>query len=177
MENMTWDENNCTAVTYAARNDNIAMLEHLLKSGAILNTRRLPLGDAVYLSSPQTIDWLIAHGARVNRWKDDRYAPLQTLIWRRGEIAGLSKDEYRAKLKQDAWPLDEGERERMVSRHLSVPDYLKVAESLLRAGAGVDAGDAQLQRIDLYRLVAYLATTDAAAPTAGGCQPLLHRLP
>lgn len=139
MENMTWDENNCTAVTYAARNDNIAMLEHLLKSGAILNTRRLPLGDAVYLSSPQTIDWLIAHGARVNRWKDDRYAPLQTLIWRRGEIAGLSKDEYRAKLKQDAWPLDEGERERMVSRHLSVPDYLKVAESLLRAGADVDA--------------------------------------
>lgn len=139
LENMAWNENDFTAVTYAVRNNNISMLKYLLQSGATLNTRILPLGEAVSMSSPQTIHWLLKHGARVNRWKDDRYAPLQTLVWRRGEIAHLTKEQYREKLAADAWPLNENARGPMIAQHLNATDYLSVVELLLKAGADVDA--------------------------------------
>jgi hypothetical protein len=64
------DHEFATAVTHAVRHSNIPLLEILVKRGANLNTRRLALGEAAAEGSLETIRWLIAHGARVNGWKD-----------------------------------------------------------------------------------------------------------
>ncbi len=70
-----WDrpEEFSTAVTFAARHNNIYMLDLLMKCGATLNTWQLPLTVAVEHSSLEVVQWLIAHGARVNGWKDERH--------------------------------------------------------------------------------------------------------
>jgi ankyrin repeat protein len=81
--NQDQDARYATAVTHAARNSNIPLLEVLIKRGANLNTRRLALGEAAAEGSLETIRWLIAHGARVNGWKDQlKWWPLHFLtLW------------------------------------------------------------------------------------------------
>jgi ankyrin repeat protein len=139
MDNSAWHEEFCTAITYAARNDNILMLELLLKHGATLNTRRLPLNDAVEMSSLETVKWLIAKGARVNGWKDQRHWPVHLVVTRRAEVAALSNDEYRKKIKADGWPTEPAEIEAMIGRHIDRATYIAMLDAVLAAGAKPDA--------------------------------------
>ena len=66
-ETGAWPQEFSTAVTYATLHDNIPLLEQLIKHGATLNTRRLPLGDAVEKSSLATVQWLIAQRRAAQR--------------------------------------------------------------------------------------------------------------
>jgi len=62
-----WNDEFVTAVTHAIRNDSMPMLELLVARGANLNTRRTAINEAVCANSDlKTIEWLIAHGGRVN---------------------------------------------------------------------------------------------------------------
>lgn len=139
MDTMAWDEDFCTAITYATRHNNIPMLELLLKRGATLNTRRLPLNDAVKMSSLATVTWLIAQGARVNGWRDQRYWPLHDLVVSRAQIAALTKEAYRAQMKSDGWPTDARDIDDAVSRHIDGETYVAMLDALLAAGATPDA--------------------------------------
>ncbi|MDP9900209.1 ankyrin repeat domain-containing protein [Variovorax ginsengisoli] len=87
-----------TAITYATRHDNTAMIERLLQAGATLNTRLLPLNAAVKESALGTVRWLVANGARVNGWKHQRYWPLHDLVVTRAEIASMTREQYRQRL-------------------------------------------------------------------------------
>ncbi|WP_163010983.1 hypothetical protein, partial [Pseudomonas viridiflava] len=42
--------------------------------------------------------WLIAHGARVNGWANQRYWPLHDLVVTRGPIAAMTRTQYRQHL-------------------------------------------------------------------------------
>jgi hypothetical protein len=95
-----WNEEFSTAITYATRHNNIGMIERLLEGGATLNTRLLPLNTAVKESSLATVRWLIANGARVNGWKQQRYWPLHDLVVTRGDMASMTREEYRERLVQ-----------------------------------------------------------------------------
>ena len=100
MDEMAWNEEFSTAITYAIRHNNTAMIERLVKVGATLNTRLLPLNAAVKESSLATVRWLIANGARVNGWKQQRYWPLHDLVVTRGDMASMTREEYRERLVQ-----------------------------------------------------------------------------
>lgn len=82
-----WENEFVTAFIHAVRHNNFQMMELLASRGATINTRRLSLGEAAVCSSPETIRWLIAHGARPNGWPDDRHWPLHRLIEQRAEDA------------------------------------------------------------------------------------------
>jgi ankyrin repeat protein len=82
-----WDAEFVTPLIHAVRHNSIAMMELLASRGATVNTRRLPLGEAAVCGTPETVRWLIAHGARPNGWKDDQHWPLHCLIERRGPDA------------------------------------------------------------------------------------------
>jgi ankyrin repeat protein len=75
-----WQDENHTALIYAAKHDNLKMLEWLKSQGASLSTALLPLVVALRESSVDTCLWLIDNGSRVNRWIDDRYCPLHVLM-------------------------------------------------------------------------------------------------
>jgi Ankyrin repeats (3 copies) len=137
LENMKWDLEYGTAIAHAAINNNIPMLELLLKRGATLNTRRLPLTDAVERSSLATVQWLLAHGARVNRWKDDRHAPLHILVERRGAATPESLAEHYKTMA--GYAIEPAEVERFAPRPLDTPTYIAMLEALLNAGADPDA--------------------------------------
>jgi ankyrin repeat protein len=98
LRELAWNEEFSTAITYAARRNNIGMIERLLEAGATLNTRLLPLNTAVKESSLATVRWLIANGARVNGWKQQRYWPLHDLVVTRGDMASMTREEYRERL-------------------------------------------------------------------------------
>ncbi|MCC8538401.1 ankyrin repeat domain-containing protein [Xanthomonas axonopodis pv. poinsettiicola] len=98
MEHTASDQEFSTAINYATRHDNIAMIERLLKAGATLNTRLLPLNTAVKYSTLATVRWLIDHGARVNGWQHQRYWPLHDLVVTRGPIAAMTREQYRQQL-------------------------------------------------------------------------------
>jgi ankyrin repeat protein len=76
-----WDNEFVTAVTHAIRNDSIPMLELLVARGATLNTRRTAINEAVCSNRDLAmIEWLIAHGGRVNGWKGERHWPIHNLV-------------------------------------------------------------------------------------------------
>lgn len=139
MDNMTWDEEFCTALGYAVRNENFDMLNLLMKSGAKLNTRRLPMNDAVLSGSLKMIEYLIKLGARVNGWKDQRYWPLHLLVTRREEDSFLSLNEYHQKIIETKWPETKPEIEKALSQHVDSKTFLKILDVLLEAGADPDA--------------------------------------
>jgi len=77
----SWNDEFVTAVTHAIRNDSMPMLNLLVARGASLNTRRTAINEAVVCSrSLATVQWLIAHGARVDGWKNERHWPLHNLV-------------------------------------------------------------------------------------------------
>jgi len=142
MEEMVWGEEFYTAISYAIRNNNTAMIERLLQVGATLNTRLLPLNVAVKESSLATVRWLIEHGARINGWKNQRYWPLHDLVVSRGVVASMTLEEYHDTLKES---YDVGgsslrsEIEKQLKWHISHADYIKMLEALLEGGAYPDA--------------------------------------
>jgi cell wall assembly regulator SMI1 len=139
LDEMAWGEEFCTAVTYAVRHDDLAMLTLLRRRGATLDTRRLPVGEAVVQSRLSTLEWLIAQGARINGWREDRFWPLHLLVTRRAEMAGMSRAEYERSLREAGWPTTEPEIRDAVARHIDAATYRAMLEALLRAGADPDA--------------------------------------
>ncbi|MGX5722947.1 hypothetical protein [Shinella zoogloeoides] len=151
MENMAWGEEFSTALTYAVRADKIALAEMLLKAGATLDTRRLPVADAVQASSLGTLQWLVDRGARVNGWKDDRHWPIHLLITRRSRLVAPTKDTLRIRLHRenglkpgesddsDYLKIIANEVEKQVEAWIDRPSYLAMLEALLKAGAQPDA--------------------------------------
>jgi ankyrin repeat protein len=69
-----------TALVYAVRRGDLALAERLLAAGASIDTRLLSLSEAIRTSTVEVVQWLAARGARVNRWKGDRYGPLHMLL-------------------------------------------------------------------------------------------------
>ncbi|WP_418126092.1 SMI1/KNR4 family protein [Variovorax sp. 160MFSha2.1] len=83
-----------TAVVLAARRDDLAMLECLVRHGASLATHELPLLAAMTTAKAPTLLWLIQAGARVDPWPEERFAALHRLL----DAEQLSDDEYFAVL-------------------------------------------------------------------------------
>jgi hypothetical protein len=131
-----WTREFSTAVTYATLHDNIPLLEQLVKRGAVLNTRRLPLGDAVEKSSLATVQWLIAHGARPNGWKHQRFWPLHLLVTRRGRSSGERAAQIKAMTDLG---LSKADAEKAVPGAITADGYRAMLEALLKAGAAPDA--------------------------------------
>ena len=69
-----------TALTLAVRRRDLAMAQRLLDAGAEINTRLLSLSVACRYGAPDVMQWLIAHGARVDGWKGDLEWPLLVLL-------------------------------------------------------------------------------------------------
>ncbi len=86
-----WQDEDHTAVTYAVQADKLPVLQWLFERGASLSTRRLSTADAVRHASPATLQWLIAHGARLDRWREQRFCPLHELM-----SCDRSPEDYRA---------------------------------------------------------------------------------
>lgn len=153
MENMAWNDEFSTPLTYSVRANHIGLAQTLLQHGATLNTRRLAVGDAVQTASPKTLEWLIERGARIDGWKDDRFWPLHLLITRRSETTAQTKSELEARLRKE-WGLDKlattqtaremhAVQETLIQQQLAAwldrPTYLAMLQTLLDAGATVDA--------------------------------------
>lgn len=147
MEEQSWDDEFSTALCYAVRANHIALAERLLDAGATLNTRRLPVSDAVQYGSLETLRWLIARGARVNGWKDDRYWPIHLLVTTRTRAVAPTRAELEKRLL-DEWNTDDSEemssfRRKLIDRQLACwldrPTYLAMLDALLKAGADPDA--------------------------------------
>src|SRR5262249_44401269 len=76
-----WNDEFVTALTHAIRNDSMPMLQLLVARGAKLNTRRTAINEAVCSDRDLAmVEWLIAHGARVNGWKGERHWPIHNLV-------------------------------------------------------------------------------------------------
>ncbi|WP_019655370.1 SMI1/KNR4 family protein [Variovorax atrisoli] len=86
------DEN--TAVVLAAKRDDLAMLECLLRHGASLAPHKLPLVAAMTTAQAPTLLWLIRAGARIDPWPEERFAALHRLL----DAEQLSDGEYFAVL-------------------------------------------------------------------------------
>jgi hypothetical protein len=84
-----WEDEFSNAVSYATRYGNITALEALVKAGASLNTRHLAMAEAATTGTSNTARRLVAHGARVNGWKDERYWPIHRLMTQRKHRSGL----------------------------------------------------------------------------------------
>ena len=126
-----------TAVTYATRHNNIEMLEFLLKRGATLNTRLLPLTVAVEHSALDTIRWLISHGARANGWKQDRHWPLHMLVERRGHATAEKAAEMRKSMTDLGVAVSYAEW--ISQKPVDPPTYFAMLDALLEAGADPNA--------------------------------------
>lgn len=137
LEDMRYGEEFSTALTYATRADNIEMLELLLKSGATLNTRRLPMTDAMERGSLETVRWLIAKGARANGWKHDRRWPLHMLVTHRSMAEHQSFEAYKLALANP--DMTRAHYERNAPRAIDEATYASMIEALLQAGAKPDA--------------------------------------
>jgi ankyrin repeat protein len=136
-----WRDENHTALIYAVQNDNLPMLQWLHAHGASLSTTLLSTYVAVRYAQPATLQWLIEHGARVDRWREQRFCPLHELI-----SSGRTSDEYRAlmtlllKAGSDPnaeWDLESGTRTTALMR---VGPW--GTERLLAAGADPHVRDA-----------------------------------
>jgi len=156
-EKQTWDEEFCTALNYAARHDNLPMIERLIEKGATINTRRLVMDDAVQFGSLATVRWLIDHGARVNGWKAQRHWPLHLLIEQRRESVTVDRATLKRQLLAEyaereakspaKTPLEIESRQIgneidlkfRLSRFADQATYDGILEALLQAGADPDA--------------------------------------
>ena len=96
----TDDDEFATALTHAIRRNDIALGERLLALGATLNTRRLPVAEAVSSASLSTLKWLVSKGARTNGWKGERHWPLH-LLMRRSRYVATSPAELEQRLRED----------------------------------------------------------------------------
>lgn len=143
----SWDDEFSTALCYAVRANNIALAQRLLDAGATLNTRRLPVSDAVQYGSLETLRWLIERGARVNGWKNDRYWPIHLLVTKRTRNVATTRVELEKRLL-DEWSTDDSEemssiRRKLIEQQLACwldrPTYLAMLDALLKAGANPDA--------------------------------------
>jgi ankyrin repeat protein len=126
-----------TATIFAVRNNNIPLLEMLLARGATLNTRLLVMTVAAEQSSLEMFRWLIAHGARVNGWRDDRYWPSHMLVERRGYAT-----EARCAEQVKRWiPLgaSRAQAEWLSCKPVDAETYYAMLDALLDAGADPDA--------------------------------------
>lgn len=151
MDNMAWDEEFSTALTYAVRANNTVLAAMLLKAGATLNTRRLPVADAVQAGTLDTLQWLVSHGARVNGWKDERHWPIHLLITRRSRLVAKTRGELEARLQQEHdLATDRGgdssyrkiiasQIQKQIRAWIDRPTYLAMLDVLLKAGAQPDA--------------------------------------
>ncbi len=154
-DTLNWGDEFATALNYAVMAGNTALADVLLAAGATLNTRRLVMGDAVSRSSLPVVEWLIAKGARVNGWKDDRYWPLHQLIVNRSRMTAASPQELEASLREEYAPharnpdlppeprkidaFEDNLIKEQVKLWLDRPTYLNMVEALLKAGADPDA--------------------------------------
>ncbi|MDD7972715.1 SMI1/KNR4 family protein [Roseinatronobacter alkalisoli] len=154
-DNFAWDQEFSTALSYAVRANNLPLAQGLLDAGATVNTRRLPMADAVQASTLDTIQWLIGLGARVNGWKDDRHWPIHLLITQRSKLTAPTRSELEARLRKDneVWSqADDATDHRRVLRDIQEkrlrdqlaawidrPTYLAMLDALLKAGAEPDA--------------------------------------
>lgn len=163
-EKQTWDEEFCTALNYAARHDNLPMIQLLVSKGATINTRRLPMDDAVQLGTLDTVRWLIDHGSRVNGWKAQRHWPLHLLVEQRYRSVASSKAELERRVRAEHTESDAASQLKAVSdafagvdmvemrremresdvkhhlaRYASPAMYESMVEALLTAGADPDA--------------------------------------
>lgn len=86
-----WEDENYTAVIYTVKHDNLPLLRWLHARGASLSTTLLSTFVAVRHAQPATLQWLIEQGARVDRWRDQRYCPLHELI-----SGDRTSEDYRA---------------------------------------------------------------------------------
>ena len=150
-----WNEEFSTALTYAVRHNNLPLAQLLLGAGATLNTRRLVLADAVQNSALDTVQWLIAQGARVNGWKDDRHWPIHLLVTQRSKLTAPTKSELETRLRDEnkCWPEtnDNSDHQRVMRDILEKriqdqllawsdrPTYLLMLDAVLHAGAQPDA--------------------------------------
>jgi SMI1 / KNR4 family (SUKH-1) len=130
-----------TAISHAVRSDNAEAVELLLKRGATLNTRLLPLSIAAEWASLATLNRLIAVGGRVNGWKNQRYWPLHLLVTRRAEMTAKSVDAFRT--ENESWQSTLGwsaaQRARSEPRPVDDATYISMLDGLLAAGAAPDA--------------------------------------
>ncbi|MFU8864507.1 MAG: hypothetical protein ACNA7O_11365 [Rhodobacterales bacterium] len=94
MKHMLWEEEFFTAISYAIRHDDPALVERLLQAGATLDTRHLPMNVAATEGSAEMFAWLIKRGARVNAWQGQRHAPLHDLVHKRGRYAKHTFESY-----------------------------------------------------------------------------------
>lgn len=88
------DNSENTAVVLAAKRDDLAMLECLVRHGASLAAHKLPLVAAMTTAQAPTLLWLLRAGARIDPWPEDRFAALHRLL----DAEQLSDDEYFAVL-------------------------------------------------------------------------------
>jgi len=95
----TWEDEFVTAFTHAVRRDDIALMALLAERGATIDTRRLPLGEAVVTGTLETVQWLVGHGARTNGWEGDRHWPIHRLIIQRKAEAPGGDEAYYAILE------------------------------------------------------------------------------
>jgi ankyrin repeat protein len=130
-----------TAVSHAVRNDSIGAVELLLKRGATLNTRLLPVSIATEWASLATLNRLIALGGRVNGWKNQRYWPLHLLVTRRAEMTAQSVEDFRK--DNESWQTtlgwSEAQRKRSEPRPVDDATYTGMLDALLAAKADPDA--------------------------------------
>ncbi|MCC5968838.1 MAG: ankyrin repeat domain-containing protein [Pararhodobacter sp.] len=94
MKNMLGGDEFFTAISYAVRHDDVALVDRLLQAGATLDTRHLPLNVAASEGSAEMMEWLIARGARVSRWQGQRHDPLYDLVQKRGTYAKYTLETY-----------------------------------------------------------------------------------
>lgn len=167
-----WENEFSNAVSYATRHGNIAALEALVKAGAYLNTRHLAMAEAAMTGTPDTARWLVAHGARVNGWKDERYWPIHRLIAQRNRYVAPDKASLKKRLQEedgslknlgldaDTAALMQQARDDMLKpqleRQIDSAGFLAILQILLSAGADPNA------RWDNGTSMLYWAEPDAA---------------
>ncbi len=69
-----------TALVYAVRRGDLKMVQRLLAAGASIDTRLLSVSEAIRSNHVDVVRWLLAHGARANGWRGERYWPLHVLL-------------------------------------------------------------------------------------------------
>ena len=127
------------------RHNDVDAAEDLIEAGATLDTRATPVSVAVLRAGPSILRGLIEAGARVERWKGERYTPLYDLVNRRARTVADTREEYVERLRAEGgWsflPPDEQEaRYRDQARdHLTPDEYFAMLDMLIAAGADLDA--------------------------------------
>ena len=139
-----WDarlpgEDYMTSLSYAAIHNDLTMAELLLEAGATVNTRYLPTNAAVKYGTPQTLQWLLDRGGRVNGWHGQRYFPLADLVWSRARATEESRAHYLEIFRANRFVPAHHDRTLLAPRPIGRDDYLTMLRSLLDAGADPDA--------------------------------------